>query len=116
MKKFGIEIIDPSGKVPTRAFIGDDDFVWGWMMSGTNLSVEGEVVSSFPQGYAVKDGALVPFEGKPTGDFKSSAVFNAERLVVEKVNMVAKGLTEVDRSEFRKQNVPDARIVAVIPI
>lgn len=116
MEKFGIEIIDPSGKSPVRAFIGDDDFVWYWMMQGTSLAVEGEVLSSFPEGYATKDGALVPFEGKPTGDFKSSAVFNAERMVVEKVNMVAKGLQEVDRSEFRKQGVPDARIVAVIPI
>lgn len=116
MEKFGIEIIDPTGNAPVRAFIGADDFLWEWMTSRTSVASAGEVLSGVPEGYCVKDGALVPGKGTFDGDVRNSVVLDIATMVVTKVNMVAKGLKEVPREQFRKENVPDSRIIAVIPI
>lgn len=117
MAKFGIEIIDPSGKAPIRAFIGEDDALWDWMAFESVDPALVEVQITVPEGYRIKEGAVVrktPYEricSVPTTDF-----VYVDKLNVTKVNMVAKGLKEVSREDFRKKSVPDSRIVAVIPI
>lgn len=117
MTKFGIEIIDPSGKCPVRAFIGEDNALWDWMAFESHDPAKVEVEVTVPEGYRVKDGAVVRktlverIQSVPTTKF-----LYVENINVKKVHMVAKGLKEVTRDEFSKQSVPDARIVAVIPI
>lgn len=117
MGKFGIEIIDPTGKAPVRAFIGSDDALWQWMGFESFDASEYEVEITAPENYRFREGAVVPkavFEricSVPT-----TAWVKTETANVAKVHMVAKGLKETTREEFRKQGVSESRIVAVIPI
>lgn len=117
MEKFGIEIIDPTGKAPVRAFIGDDDFLWSWINIRTDMATKGEILVSVPEGYCVRDGAIVPRDPKANlYSITTSAVLNIENMGVTKAHMVAKGLKETTRDQFSKQGVSQSRIMAVIPI
>jgi hypothetical protein len=114
MEKFGIEIIDPSGKEPIRAFIADDDALWRWINIPSVRGEKGDVITSVPEGYAVVKGAVVKADSV-TGPVVTSVVLNQQIRSAQKANMVAKALSETTREQFSKEGIPQGRIIAVIP-
>lgn len=114
MDKFGIEIIDPSGKAPIRAFIGDDEALWNWINIPSVRGEKGAVLTSVPEGYAVVNDAIVKTDAT-TGNAVTSVVLQQEIKGAQKANMVAKGLPETTREQFSKEGIPQGRIIAVIP-
>lgn len=114
MEKFGIEIIDPSGKTPIRAFICEDDALWRWINIPSVRGEKGEVLTSVPEGYVVIDGAVVKVS--PTSfEGSTSVVLNQQIKAAQKAKMVAKGFPETTRERFSKEGIPQGRIIAVIP-
>lgn len=114
MEKFGIEIIDPSGKTPIRAFICQDDALWRWINAPSIRGEQGEVLTSVPEGYVVVEGAVVKVSSTSAAG-STSVVLNQQIKSAQKANMVAKAFPETTREKFSKEGIPQGRIIAVIP-